>query len=158
MTKRPDVVIPPSLPPQVRQVITAIYQRLRQLETDLATKADAAATRTASSVTTIVGNGGGTAPSTGTSPLPVTTLTANGSAPVPGVYLIDASGGPIDVLLPTVVGKGGRFWYLIRVDETANRVLIITDGAETINGEPDAEMLAQDSLTLTGGGTAWRVV
>ena len=140
----------------MRQVITAIYQRLRQLETDLASKADAATSRTTTNITTVVGSGSAGAMVAG--PLPVTTLAASGAAPVPGVYLIDASGGPIDVTLPTVVGKGGRFWYLIRVDETANAVTVTPDGTETINGETDASMLPQDSLTLTGGGTAWRVV
>lgn len=42
MSRRPDIVIPPSISPEVRQVLTAISQRLQALEADSASKADLA--------------------------------------------------------------------------------------------------------------------
>lgn len=43
MSRRPDIVIPPTVPPEMRQVLAAIAQRLQTLEESAAAKADLAA-------------------------------------------------------------------------------------------------------------------
>jgi len=43
VSQRPDIVIPANLPPELRQVLTAIAQRVNKLESDAASKTELAA-------------------------------------------------------------------------------------------------------------------
>ena len=153
MTSRPDVVVPPSLPTQQRQVIAAIYQRLRMLEAQV----DALPTGRS---TTVVSRGGVAIPNPPASTvLTVTTLTTSTTLTSVGVYLCDETGGSFTATLPSAAGKSGQVWYFMKIGGTANVVTIAAAGGETVQDEPDLAMNApQMSITLFSDGANWRII
>lgn len=158
MSQRPDIVVPASLPPQLRQVLAAIYQRLRSVEGDVATLTDrlgVVANRTTGSSSSTRTS---TTP-TAASALTVTTLTTNTTLTAVGVYLCDESGGAFTATLPTAVGKTGQIWYFLKIGGTADIVTIAAFAGETIEGQPDLDMTSPTmSITLFSDGVNWRII
>lgn len=58
-------------------------------------------------------------------------------------YLVDASGGAITVSLPSVVGFYPRGYSITKTDSSANLVIIVPDGSETILGDVDLRIARQ---------------
>ena len=156
MTQRPDVVVPASLPPALRQVLTAVYQRLRMLEADIATlQTRLGSVNYRSTSTTTVGGGS----SSTSSALSVVTLTTDTTLTGRAIYLCDETGGAFTVTMPTAVGKGGQFWYFLKIGGTANTVTLAAAGGETIQGAADLAMSEPEmSITLFSDDTQWWVI
>ena len=158
MTTRPDVVVPASLPPLLRQVITAVYQRLRNVEADIATlqtRIGSVAGRTVSSTTVVSGGSTGSSMSA----IPVVDLTTDTALTTKAIYLCDETGGSFTVTLPTAIGKRGQMWYFLKVGGTANTVTLQPDGTETINGDTDLLMAEPEmSITLFSDDANWRIL
>jgi hypothetical protein len=51
-----------------------------------------------------------------------------------GVLLVDATAGPVSLVLPTVSGRKGRYVIVYRTDTTTNAITFTPNGSETING------------------------
>ena len=71
----------------------------------------------------------------------------------------DATAGALNVTLPDVNLFSGRKLTVVKVDNAANDVGIVTPGSETINGAADWDLTAQwEKVTLYSNGVAWRIV
>jgi hypothetical protein len=57
---------------------------------------------------------------------------------------VDASGGPVTVVLPTAVGKAGSLIEVRKSDDSANAVTVTPNGSETINRAASWEVEDQD--------------
>lgn len=69
--------------------------------------------------------------------------------------LIDASGGAVEITLPSAVGNEGRFYFLLAADLT-NAITVTPDGTETINGAASYSFNAEmDCIRLDSDGANW---
>jgi hypothetical protein len=72
---------------------------------------------------------------------------------------VDASGGPVTVVLPTAVDKAGALIEVRKVDASINVVTVVPSGAETINGEDELVIYGQyDSYSLRSDGSGVVIV
>ena len=75
------------------------------------------------------------------------------------VILCDATGGAFTVTMPTAVGKSGIAYSIKKIDSSANAVKVDGDSAETIDGDADFDLIAEDeSITVTSDGTEWWII
>lgn len=75
------------------------------------------------------------------------------------VVLIDASGGPVTVTLPSVSGIGRRRYVVKKIDSSANAVTVAASGAEMIDGTTSKTLAIQyEALEVVTNGTAWFVI
>ena len=158
MSSRPDIVVPPSLPPALRQVLTAVVQRLKAVEADLATKVDQeTATATARlAAQSVASNTPVRTPVPAGNVIPVT---ADQTASVIGTYLADATAADVTLTLPSAKGRKGQRWTFTRVDASANIVTLAAAGSETINGDPSFDLTDQwESVVVTSDGANWVIV
>lgn len=71
----------------------------------------------------------------------------------------DASGGAIDVQLPTAVGIKGKRYGLKKIDGGGNLVSFVPDGSETIDGASSYGLDAQwNALWVESDGANWMVI
>ncbi len=75
------------------------------------------------------------------------------------VILGDASGGAITITLPLVASSLGKTVVVKKIDSSANAVKIDGNGAETIDGAADFDLLLQDEVAaVVCDGTEWWLV
>jgi len=71
--------------------------------------------------------------------------------------LADATGGSFTITLPTAVGNTGKV-YKLKKTNASNAVTIDGNGAQTIDGYADIDMVAlNDEITIISDGTNWQV-
>jgi hypothetical protein len=74
------------------------------------------------------------------------------------IILVDATGGDVDVDLPTAVGNECEF-VIKKIDSSANDVNVNADGAETIDGGATAPLTAQyESINIITNNTNWWII
>ncbi|MDN5845392.1 MAG: hypothetical protein L0H53_03865 [Candidatus Nitrosocosmicus sp.] len=75
------------------------------------------------------------------------------------VILADATGAPITLTLPAANNRNGQQHSIIKVDSTANAVIIDANASETINGSATYSLTAQyQAVTLVCDGSNWFVL
>jgi len=69
----------------------------------------------------------------------------------------DASGGAINITMPTAVGNAGTMYYVKKVDGTNNACNMITNSTETIDGLDDGIILMEPLLSVgfVSDGSNW---
>lgn len=76
-----------------------------------------------------------------------------------GQYMVtcDASGGAINITMPTAVGNEGKMYYVKKIDGTHNACNMITIGTEEIDGLDDGIVLMQPFLSVgfVSDGSNW---
>jgi hypothetical protein len=89
----------------------------------------------------------------------VTTTIALFVASDEDLILADASSNAITVRLPPAATVQGRRITVKKIDSTANVVKVDGDAAETIDGDADLDLLAEDEVVeVQSDGTEWWVV
>lgn len=82
-----------------------------------------------------------------------------GNVTLNGQYMVtcDASGGAINVTMPTAVGNEGKMYYVKKIDGTHNACNMITNSTETIDGLDDGVIMTQPYLSVgfASDGTNW---
>jgi hypothetical protein len=75
------------------------------------------------------------------------------------VCLANASGGPIDITLPTAVGITGKIYIIKKTDSSANNVGVMTTSSQTIDGNLSYLLTTQyQSIELLSDGANWNVI
>jgi len=75
------------------------------------------------------------------------------------VILVDASGGPITITLPTAANSDSVFYCVKALDVSGGNVTIDGDGAETIDGAATITLNVQyQSVFIISDGTQWWVI
>ena len=78
----------------------------------------------------------------------------NGNA----IILVDASSGVVTITMPAVTLQN-NYINIKKIDTTVNRVLIVTPGAETIDGDVEVDITAAyESLQIVSDGSNWFVI
>lgn len=68
----------------------------------------------------------------------------------------DATNSAITATLPSVAGKEGKKYVIVKTDSSANNVTIQADGSELINGSADFSLSSQwEVVTLYSTGSEW---
>jgi hypothetical protein len=76
--------------------------------------------------------------------------------PAAFVVTVDATDGDVVVPLPGVAGNNGRELNIKKIDSSANTVTVTPEGAETIDGDPDAVLTVQwESVRIMSDGIRW---
>lgn len=71
----------------------------------------------------------------------------------------DATGGAFNVTLPTAVSIAGREYTIKRINNTANRVTIVTTSSQTIDGSTTYILYGQnDAVKVKSNGANWIIV
>ena len=71
------------------------------------------------------------------------------------ILFIDTTAGDVTVTLPTVVDVGGRIYSVKKVDSSANKVIIMPHGTETIEDELKQELVNEgDSPLMAADGVS----
>lgn len=90
----------------------------------------------------------------------VAIVTMNATAGANGVLLVNATAGPITITLPPAENPG-RTYYIQKIDDSTNPVIVVPNGDDTIDGlplSPGAQALALggqfDAVELTADGNA----
>ncbi len=74
------------------------------------------------------------------------------------IILVDASGGEVIITMPDV-SLTNNYINIKKIDTTINRVLIVTPGAETIDGDTEVDITAAyESLQIVSNGSNWFVI
>ncbi len=74
------------------------------------------------------------------------------------IIWVDASGGPVTVTLYPSATITGQEFIIEKIDSTDNVVTVTGDGVETVNGDPDFDLLLQyESIQPTSTGTGWLI-
>lgn len=93
---------------------------------------------------------------------PFGVVTATGTLTVSGVYgtyLADASATAMTLFLPPALAHKNREYKIVKVDGTANVVLVDGNASETINGSITIQTATQYAgWTLASDGTKWVVI
>lgn len=86
-----------------------------------------------------------------------TTYTATGDiSATTTVHLVDATTGPVTATLPLAASAVNQFYYIKKVDVSANAVTVEGNGAETIDGAANQSLAAQyNAITVYSDGTEW---
>lgn len=71
------------------------------------------------------------------------------------VVLCDPSGGAFTVTLPSAGDDSGRAIQIKHNADTANRITVDPDGAETIDGEATVFLISFEMLEIVSDGTNW---
>lgn len=77
------------------------------------------------------------------------------------ILWVDASSGNINIGLPPAAStfSVGRRFTIKKVDETNNKVIILPNGSETIEGQASYSISARyDFVEIVSNGTNWRIV
>ena len=80
------------------------------------------------------------------------------------VILVDASGGNVNINLPTASDNTGRKLYIKAIDTNGgtNTMSVVPEGAETLdqhtNGSPFATTAQWDTITVVSNGTNWFIL
>jgi hypothetical protein len=73
--------------------------------------------------------------------------------------MVDASGGPVTITLPSAGGNAGKLYKIKKIDTTGGAVTIDGSGAETIDGSATAVITTPYvSLAVQCDGTEWWIV
>ena len=97
-------------------------------------------------------------------PLLVVTAITFGDTPYSVVaadelIVVNATGGAVTVTLPAAASSNGRQIRVKKTDSSANSVTVDGNGAETIDGSANVQLLAQHEVVLlVCDGTEWWVV
>lgn len=103
-----------------------------------------------------VADGGAWVPIGGFTPNVVTKTSAYTITATDGLILCNASGGGFTVTLPTAVGRAGKLYIIMQIDNSGNTVTIDGDGSETINGSATQTLNTQYSKwALMSDGANW---
>lgn len=87
----------------------------------------------------------------------ITTLTADATASAQEIVLVDASGGPVTVTLPTP--EAAASVIVKKIDSSGNAVTIATPGTETIDGDTERTLTAQYvSREITSDGSNYYII
>lgn len=73
--------------------------------------------------------------------------------------LVDASGAPVTITLPTAVGRGGDWVSVKKQDATGNQVVLVPFGSETIDEDVNLTLngFNRPSVQLISDGASWWV-
>jgi len=75
-----------------------------------------------------------------------------------GIILVDADAGDVDITLPSVALQN-NYINIKKIDNSGNKVNILTPGSETIDGDTDVKITSQyESLQLVSDGSNWFVI
>lgn len=86
----------------------------------------------------------------------ITTVTSAHTATTSNeTILCDASGGAFTVTLPAASGNSSLFYYIIKIEGSANAVTIDANGSETISGKLTLVLGAFDGARITCNGSNW---
>lgn len=89
----------------------------------------------------------------------ITSVSADYSAAAERVILVDATGGPITVTLPALLGMDGRLYSVKKTDASANAVTVDGNSSDTIDGAATSSLASQyDSITVVAGPTEWNIL
>lgn len=93
---------------------------------------------------------------------PFGVVTATGTLTVSetyGTYLANASATAMTLFLPPALAHKNREYKIVKVDATANAVLVDGNASETINGSITIQTATQYAgWTLASDGTKWVVI
>lgn len=85
-----------------------------------------------------------------------TTVTVGASEEI---VLCNATGGAFTATMPTAVGKEGFIYRIKKTDSSANAVKVDGNGAETIDGDADFDLLSQDEvIAIVSDNANWWIV
>ena len=74
------------------------------------------------------------------------------------IILVDASAGEVIITMPAITLQN-NYINIKKIDTTVNRVLIVTPGAETIDGDVEVDITAvYESLQFVSDGSNWFVI
>jgi len=75
------------------------------------------------------------------------------------VILADASSGEIKVSLPAANTIHGKWYWVKKIDSSANAVVVDADGSEVIDGEQTVTLRLQyQYIVIVSDGTEWFIV
>lgn len=75
------------------------------------------------------------------------------------VILANCTSGAIIITLPLAINYKGRFFYIKKIDASANNLTIDGNGSETIDGQLTAVISVQYTcLTIYSDGTEWWII
>ncbi len=73
--------------------------------------------------------------------------------------IVDASGGAVNITLPTPTGNTGKVIYIKKTDSSTNTVNVKQNAAETIDGTANRVLNSQwDTLAVVTDGTNWFII
>jgi len=77
---------------------------------------------------------------------------------LPEMILVDATAGPVTIVLPPSTGIGGKIFFVKKTDASGNAVTLDGDGSETIDGNATVSLPNQfDALVITCDNENWQV-
>lgn len=91
----------------------------------------------------------------------IATYSANHLADVntDDVILVNASGAPRTITLPTAASSTGKVFDIKKIDSSANAVLILPNGADVIDGMASLSTTTQyASFTIVSDGVSWWIL
>ncbi len=81
------------------------------------------------------------------------------------VILVDATAGQVTITLPAAVSSSGRYYYIKKLDGSANRVVVKPDvSAEKIDGEDELRLTLQYGFVqvvcsgVEAGDSYWHII
>jgi hypothetical protein len=88
------------------------------------------------------------------------TLTGNYTlSAVHSRVFVDATAGAVTLTLPAVAACTDREYYIVKIDSSANHVILDGNASETINGATTYDLTTQyESKQIHNNGTAWYVL
>lgn len=75
----------------------------------------------------------------------VVTVTANTTAVVGQLILVNASAGPVTITLPATAGTSGSPVIVKKIDSSLNKVIIVPDTGNLIDGFSNKELLLRNN-------------
>jgi len=75
-----------------------------------------------------------------------------------GTILVDTLSGNVTITMPSVL-LANNYYNIKKIDTSGNKVIIVTPGSETIDGDAQVEITTQyESLQLITDGSNWFVI
>ena len=103
-----------------------------------------------------VADDGAWVPISGYLPNVVTKTSAYTIVASDGLILCDATSAGFTVTLPTAVGRAGKIYIIMKIDNSVNTITIDGDGSETINGSATQSLTVQwNKWMLQSDGANW---
>lgn len=89
----------------------------------------------------------------------ITTSTDFALTTATGTLLVDCSGGPRIVTLPTSVGNNGKRFVIKKIDDSGNIATIDAAGSETIDDQLTQTLDAQgEAIIIQSTGSGWTIL
>jgi hypothetical protein len=99
------------------------------------------------------------APASAAATAPVSRTGSYAAAAGDGTALVDATLGQVTATLPTAVGNAGQRLTFVKVDGSANAMVIATTGGQTISGNANLTVTVRwTSVIVESDGSNWVIV